>query len=365
MKVMFFITGIGYGDSIREYAIIKELLRREKDSEILVVGYNNSYKFFENKFNTTNIIGYNVPDYVFELRAYDFFKKNVLLPFSWYYNQLKLWDKINDFKPDLIVTDLEPIGSIMAKLTKKKLVCIFGADPEIIDSIKPNNKFLDLQKLYLKTIYNFKQNNRVVIPLLTGIRRKEENFEFINPVVRNNPKELPHKLKLMGKLRLNREPILIMLGGSNFGFSIAHELLNILNNFDEDFILFGYNYLYEKDNITCYPFKENFLEYLKVCKGVITLAGHSTLSEILVYKKPALVFPIGQHIEQLINATVLENRNLALVKHINEVSPVILNKHISEFLNKTSEIEDNVKKLNVKGDGAEDAVDILLEVNQS
>src|SRR3989344_4676755 len=108
-------------------------------------------------------------------------------------------------------------------------------------------------------------------------------------------------------------------------------------------------------------FKENFLEYLKVSKAVITLAGHSTLSEIVVHKKPALIFPIQNHLEQYINGYVLQKNNLALVKNLKEINPEILKKHIQEFLKKENKFENNLKKLNLTGNGAKQAAEIIMK----
>jgi len=361
MKLMFFITGIGYGDAIREYSIIKELSKKT-DMEILIVAYNNSHRYFKDKFNTVKIIGYNISDTNFEFKALNFIKQNVLLPMLFPINLLKLIIITKKFNPDLIITDFEPIGVIIARLMEKKLIITFGVEPSTLKKIETKSPFEFLQKKYLELMYSFSNYaSATIIPSLTGEKQKEEKFYFINPIIRKQPKELSGTKNLIKKLKLDRKPILIMLGGSHFGFSIAHEMMNILDTIDEDFIIFGYDYLYTKKNIKCLPFRENFLEYLKVCKGVITLAGHSTISEALIYKKPCLVFPIKNHLEQEINARILEKNNLAIVKHLKEIDQHLIKKYILAFIKEIPHLQKHLNDFNLTGDGAKDAAEIILK----
>src|SRR3990167_5531515 len=122
-----------------------------------------------------------------------------------------------------------------------------------------------------------------------------------------------------------------MLGGSKFGFSIAEKIVNISQKFDEDFIFFGYKDT-KKSNITSFRFRENFLEYLKVCKAVILISGHTALSETLIYRKPALIFPFKNYIEHYIN--VSEMKEFSLVKYVDSgLSEKQLESFIKELIN--------------------------------
>ena len=63
----------------------------------------------------------------------------------------------------------------------------------------------------------------------------------------------------MKKLRLKKPPILIMLGGSNFGYTLAKEIFHFLRA-KEELVIFG-----GKKQIPGYhytSFQPNFLEYL-------------------------------------------------------------------------------------------------------
>jgi uncharacterized protein (TIGR00661 family) len=159
----------------------------------------------------------------------------------------------------------------------------------------------------------------------------------------------------MTKLNLEREPILIMLGGSTFGNILAEKIIKFSQLFDEDFIMFGSRIEHvSQKNLMYYPYKENVLEYLKVSKAVITLGGHLTLSECLAFKKPAMVFPIQDHVEQILNAYTLEN----VFKVTYDLEE--LRNNIRDFLDGLGKWKDKIPDVEVNG--AEQVVDIVYNL---
>ncbi|MBU4241942.1 MAG: hypothetical protein KKF52_01795, partial [Nanoarchaeota archaeon] len=188
------------------------------------------------------------------------------------------------------------------------------------------------------------------IPTFLKPKKKNLMYHYVDPIVRVWPKQLPSEEKLMKELNLERKPILVMLGGSNFGLSLAKNLSKIANKFNEYFIFFGSNFdLEETKNVKHFKFSKDFLKYLKVSKGVITLGGQKTLSEAVIYNKPLLVFPIKQHIEQQLNAFSL--KDIAMIG--NEMHSEALKKQIDEFIHKLPELKKKVSAFKFKGDGAE------------
>ncbi|MFH1209675.1 MAG: glycosyltransferase family protein [archaeon] len=360
MKYLFLTTGIALGHCTRDEALIRFL---EKDNDVTIACYNISYNYFKDRYDTIKLasVGFSNNDQEFKLI------KNLIINWSlflkWFYNLIKLKIYVMKNKPDLIISDFEPIG-----LFFKKSIFIFNYSPEKIKgldlntSLKFQKTLLNFQfkllKLFRKTIIVPCINKESINKEITNRdNTNKDNAEFIRPVdliIRRDKEELGSKEALMKKLNLKKEPILIMLGGSKFGLQLVEKIINVVEDFDEQFVIFGYEI--EKENITGFKFKENFLEYLKVCKGVITLAGFSTLSEALLYKKPCLVFPIENHIEQL--------------SVINEFEPYIIHKrldcteehiyyHIKNFLKNKIKLENKIKNLNINN-STKEVVGILI-----
>ena len=262
-----------------------------------------------------------------------------------------------------MVVDAQPVGSYTGKKLGVKTVAIYNLDLKTWDHYQEHTKMPFT--LYMQSRFHFKfvadaynNSDLVIIPTIKK-KKSTKEVKFVNPIIRTSPESLPSEKVLMKKLYLKKKPILVMLGGSKFGFSVAEKIVNISKDFNENFIIFGYKE-FKKNNITSFKFKENFLEYLKVCKAVVLLSGHTALSEAIVYKKPALVFPFKNYVEHYIN--VSELGNLSLVKYIDEnIQEKELKKYLEELIKKSPEFEKNLKRLNIGTKGTEEAVDLILK----
>lgn len=355
MRYLFVIMGVGYGHVTRAQAIINEINKNDNDAKFHIVGYARSYEYFKNKYPTTKIAGVKLPGLGFNLNIWNVVRKNLMLPFNWVYSTIKLNSLIKRFNPDIVISEFEPVVLRPAYKKHKKVLFIFNYNLE-----KDNhytNKFV-LQNGFIKFVYNYakKYSDHIIIPCLGGSKKIHDKFVYVNPIVRNSPNELANKDALMTKLKLKREPILVMLSGEGFGDRIAEDVINISNKFDEDFVIFGYKDVV-KDNVTSFRFNEHFLEYLKVCKGVITLGGHSTLSEILVFRKPALVLPITNHLEQNVNAQDVSY--LMMVKRRYKKGQ--MEELFKKFLEKRELFAKRIERASLRGEGASQLCNILFD----
>ena len=146
-----------------------------------------------------------------------------------------------------------------------------------------------------------------------------------------------------------------MLGGSDFGRKLLKKLKKIAHEYpDEMFIVFGTKKMVEPlPNLLHYTYKENVLEYMKIAKCVITLGGEVTLSEAVTFKKPMLIYPIKDHVEQMLNAYSL--KNVAMVgKDVNT-----LKNDLDKFLKNLNSYKKKMNKLKVEPNGAEQVVEIV------
>jgi len=98
------------------------------------------------------------------------------------------------------------------------------------------------------------------------------------------------------------------------------------------------------------------MDYLAISKGVITLAGNLSLSETLFMKKPMLVFPIKNHIEQQLNAY--------MVKEYAIIGGDDINESLENFLKNINNIRKKLNKIKLKFDGAKEIVDIIYDMEK-
>lgn len=335
MKILFVITGFGYGDSMRMETLINELKKKKKHTSIMILGYEHSYNYFNKKYQTLKIKGYNFPDRKLHFRSVPFIFKNLLLPKKWYATWTEHKEKLQNYNPDVIVSDFEPVAILLGKKLKKPVVSIFAYDPQLFKKYPYKNTALRLQAKYLQMIYNL--SNHVVIPSFLT-KKNHGKYQYIPPLLKKSSTELADETTLLKKLKLKKKPILVMLGGSNYGVQLAQRIKENLPRFRDEFIFFG-----SRKSIAAhhYKFKNNFLEYLKVSKALITLSGNLTLTEGLAYKKPLLVFPIKNHVEQTLNAYALDDYIMQGDSTHPERSIAIFLKNLESYQKKVNEYSFN------------------------
>jgi len=359
MRVLFFVTGIGYGDATRVHAVIDEMIKKDPETKVLIAGYDCSLDYFKGKFRTIKISGYRMPGREMKFTLSSFISNNYMLPIIWLFTAIKLKKEAKKFNPDIVVTDFEPAGITIAKFLKKKSIALYGFDPELYETYKTQhkpNKLMAMEAIFLKKVYKMADYS-IIVSLIR--KRKSLIYNYVEPIIRGRPQQLISEAKLMKELNLDRRPILVMLGGSHFGISLAKSLAKVSSEFNELFIVFGSGAEIESGgNFKYIPFSGDFLKYLKISKGIITLAGQNTLSEGLVFKKPMLVFPIQDHVEQQLNAYAL--KEYAVIGR--NMMPESLKKSISEFIAKIPTMRYDAEKLNMNANGAAQTADIIMRL---
>ncbi|MAG52560.1 MAG: hypothetical protein CMH62_01205 [Nanoarchaeota archaeon] len=185
-KVLAIITGIGYGHSIREVAVLNIL--KSKGYDIVVAGYANSYEYFEFKFDTLELQGPKFPERKFNFSPIKVAFKNLLLPLKYISNYFKLKKVCKIFKPDIILTDFEPIAFSLEK--KKPHFLIFNFDPELYKEYKKEHqKKFKIQHSYIHSIYKkaLKTSTPIIVPSISG--RQPNKIHYVDPIIREVPKK--------------------------------------------------------------------------------------------------------------------------------------------------------------------------------
>ena len=352
MKVLFVVSGIGYGDAMREHCNISTLKQKYPSAKVMVAGYDNSYNYFKDKYDTIRISGYKLPGESMKVNAFSFALKNFLLPWYWFFGTLKVRLKAYNFVPDVVISDFEPAGISLAEVLGKKCIVVFGFDPLLYMEYKKTHKvnaMMKVQAAYFEKLYNLAEV--VVIPTFKKDKDQHLIYTYVNPIVRTLPNELPSESYLMKSFGFKKNPILLILGGSNFGKVLARNINTIAaENKNEEFIIFGGDLDFKlNDNVKYIKFTDEILKYMKVAKAVITLGGQKTLSEAMIYGKAVLCFPIKNHVEQVLNAYALEDA--IMVSQDSSLSAV--KKNLNLFLKRIPELNKAVVSRNFNGNGSE------------
>ena len=342
MRILFVVMGIGLGHATRDLAIIKKL-----NCDVRIGTYSSAYEFFKEKYETFKIPYIRFPENSFSVSFWKILFCNLFTPLNLYRAHLILKKEVKEFEPDLIVTDSELLTSYSAKRLKKPVIGIHNHNLERIKNIeKSKNRNLRLQAKYLYKLVEFGNKNcsKIIVPELVG-GKKNGKIRYIDPILDESKKVIKNNA------------ILIMLGGSRFTHPFIEKIIPFLRKQKERFIIFGYKD-FEEGNIRSYKFNPDFVAYLRGCKGLITFAGYSTLSETLYYKVPSIVFSIPGHLEQYINAQTVSK---IFMTDIDSKTP---EESISRFLKKIPEQRKKLKKLKIKN-GLDEAVRIIKGVTKT
>ena len=112
------------------------------------------------------------------------------------------------------------------------------------------------------------------------------------------------------------------------------------------------------ENFILMPFLKDPFPYIKGCSGIISPAGHTIISEALVYGKPILAVPVKDHLEQLVNAHLIEKQGFGIACY----DSATLEKSMREFFSKLPEFAEHIRKAGFNGNGADDVVGVVEEI---
>lgn len=290
VRILYGLCGVGIGHAIRGKIIIEHL---RKKNDVMIVSSNKPYEYLKKCFKKVhNIEG-------FELA----FKKNSIINYLTLLINLRKFSKkgysrfkeinelLDQFNPDLVISDWETFSSFYAKKKKIPLISI-GNQHFLISGVFnfPKKYLIDYlkAKLVLKLLMKKADYNIITSFSQTKLKKNYKNIFLVPPVLRDEI--LNCKIK-------KKDYILVYQSTDTY-----KKLIDILKNVGGNFIIYGFDKSSRDNNLKFKRFNEKeFLKDLNNCKGVICNGGFTLISEATYLKKPILSVPIKKHFEQLIN----------------------------------------------------------------
>lgn len=369
MKVLVSVVGIGLGHATRCEAIVKALQKRRV--KVKIVTWGDAYRFLSKRgLEPENTGGYDYKgdEYSFSvmLNILDSFRDPTKLKRD-YYKFVKLADS---FKPDKILSDTDPNAFFYAhrRNLPNYMISNLNTTMNSYDNIPKELRTRDLmlQNFMIKRLMDHitKRTNRIFVPSFEPKIRYKENIRYTDLIIRKRASELASETQLRKKLGIDREFYLVSIGGAEIEKHLFQVLRKTLPEFKDKYFVVSSNYEVKKpikeENMTIMPFIPNILEYLKIAKGVIGPAGHSTISESICYNKPIMVIPITNHVEQLANAALLEKEGLGQACFIKQkLNANILKASLEEFFKKEDKIKKKLELYAFKGKGADEIAKVI------
>ncbi len=314
-RILYGVAGEGLGHAVRSKIVIESLTQSNK---VRIAASSKAYSYLSKFFDAEEI------DY-FRIIYRDNKAANLLT----FFNNLirfpaivargwKILRIINEFKPDVIITDFEPLVSYFACFKKIPLISIDNQHiiTKGIHKDIPKKYWLDAiaTKLVIKLF--IPKSGKFFINSFYSCRLKDKNSILIKPLLR---KEIVDS-KTSGKSHI----LVYQTSKSN------NKLIKELQKINEKFIVYGF---YENKNLGNVILKDisekEFLKDLASCKAVITNGGFTLISEALYLKKPILLIPVKRQFEQILNAIYVERLGYGILAE--ETSREIIEKFIKNI----------------------------------
>ena len=340
MKVVISAGGTG-GHIYPALAIIDKIKEKEPNSEFLYIGTTN-------RMEKDIIPEKNIPYYGIKVSGISrkLTLKNIKSVTNFLVGINKCKKEIKKFNPDIVIGAggyvTAPVIIAAKKLGYKTLIIeqnsILGLSNKIL---------LKYTDTLCTSFENMKVNN--VKCVYTG-----------NPASESIITKKPYDKKEFG-LSKNKKLVLIVMG--SLGSSTVNKMLkDSLTKFDSKYevlIVTGKDYYDEfknekkGKNVFIFPYIDDLARLLKVTDILVTRAGATTLSEIMVTKTPSILVPSPYVTENhqyknamyLVNkkaGILLEEKNLTTKSLVDEINNLINNS------NKCLEIKDNLENIGKK-----------------
>ncbi|RBQ24097.1 Glycosyltransferase AglE [Candidatus Methanobinarius endosymbioticus] len=294
IKIFYSVCGEGMGHAVRSGVIVEELTNEEKKakSEICIFSSDRAYKYLKSKFdNVYEIGGFNT---VYENNAVKN-KRTLLNAIKSTPNNLKenygiLFKKAREIKPNIIISDFENYSSILSNIINVPLIS------------------LDNIHMITQTLVDYPDHHRQDILKAKSVIRsyilRPKRYiltSFFFPEIKNREKAIIYPPVIRDKIRKletdYKDYILVYQTSSS-----NTELIKILREFDEKFIVYGFDEEGTDKNLTFRKFNEDKIyNDMSNAKAVLTNGGFTLTSEAIYLKKPIYSIPAIGNFEQLLN----------------------------------------------------------------
>jgi len=303
MKIFYSFSGYGYGHASRSSTVIEFL--RKLGHQVKAATYGQGFRFVQ-EIGLTDVVeikGFKIYYHNNQLSSLktllQFFKQSPKIFFS---NLSKFRKVLNDFQPDLIISDFEPFSVYWSKWKKLPLITVDNQSVLFKTRFRLPSKFLSHYLLVAGVVGLFAPKAEMGFilsfnPKLTPIiKRYLKHCCFVPPILRK---------KIFLLQPTNQNFILVYQTAPIYQKKMAR----VLSQFPRvKFHVYNSGLKTAlRDNMIIKNFSEDeFLNDLANCQAVITNGGFTLISEAIYLNKPILSLPIKGDSEQIFNAILLE-----------------------------------------------------------
>lgn len=300
MKILYGVVGEGMGHAIRSRVVLDHLVGSGHEVEIMAS--SRAADFLAKRYDEVHKIhGLHIVYEENRARMGRSVVSNVLAGTAALPAQIRSYfDLIQDFKPEVVISDFESWVYFYAKLQRLPIVSIDNMQvinrclhpPEILEGIRAD---FELARAFVKSKLPF--SSHYLITTFFQLPLRKERTTLVPPVLR--PEILQAKVErgthlLVYQTAEGNDALPAALAASGFECRIY----GMRRDLREDQV---------EGNLRYRPFDERtFIADMASSRAVISGGSFTVMSECVYMHKPLLSLPVGGQIEQVINARYLE-----------------------------------------------------------
>jgi len=296
VRILYGLCGVGIGHAIRCKPIIEHLLKEKH--QVLVITSAAAYDYLSQYIEKVyDVTGFELVFKNNKVMSWRTLFKNISKFNPGNYSKVKeVITRIDEFKPEAVISDWETVSSFYSRMKKLPLINIDNQGYTRYGNYKvPARYWIQYlkAKFFLKALVRRPDYNIVMLLPGTSLDSKQ-NIMGISPLIRGEVKNTR---------RTKGDHILVYDSTRN------HEkLIKVLRQVKAEFIVYGYKRIAKEENIEFKGFSDSqeYIKDLASCRGIITNAGFTLINEALYLQKPLLCVPIRKHFEQILNALYVE-----------------------------------------------------------
>src|SRR5512140_1193835 len=316
MKILYGVVGEGMGHATRSTVVIEHLLSR--GHEVHIVASGRAKDFLHTRFpNVHGIWGYTIAYEANEVRNWQTIVQNLKGAISgWPQNIRAYFELVEQFRPDVVVSDFETFSWMFAKSHNLPLVSLDNMqiinrcrhDPELLNGFEADYQIANgIVKAKLAGAFHY------IITTFFYPEVRKARTTLVPPVLRP---------EILAARREEGEHLVVYQTSTT-----NQALMEALAHSGVPCRIYGVRRELREDqvegNLTFRPFSERgFIDDLRTSRAVISGGGFTLLSEAVYLHKPILSVPMGGQFEQILNARYLERLGYGM--YAREVTPDIL-----------------------------------------
>ncbi|OGF30900.1 hypothetical protein A2533_03035 [Candidatus Falkowbacteria bacterium RIFOXYD2_FULL_35_9] len=323
-KIIYGVAGQGFGHAMRSKVIIDHL--KQVGHEVRVLTYGQALPYLKKFVRVDEIVGLqlvyknNKVDYLSTIIKDSKKFPKILQSFS------QVSKIFNKFEPEVVISDYEPMSSILAHLNALPLLSIGNHHFITNCEIKfPKKYYRDYLTVKAITLAMTPKADAYFITTIAKEKIKDKKTFLFPPIVQED----------VSKLTAKKGDFVLVYLTSEYGQLV--EQLQKLTKYK--FVVYGMNKNGKYGNVILKEFsRKGFVKDLSQSKAVIANSGFTFISEALFLKKPYFAIPVANQFEQTINAVYLEKIGVGTYsENFNQTE-------IDNFLQNLEVYEKNLKK---------------------